>query len=145
MGLKKNISLAIVGSRTFDNYDDVKAVIKVITDANDFNITEIVSGGARGADTFGEQYAKENEIKLTVFPAEWKKYGKKAGFLRNLKIIANCDVCVCFWDGESHGTEHDIQLCEEINKPCYVWYYKEEKLELICDDINPSAEDNIYK
>ena len=47
---------------------------------------------------------------LTVFLADWKKYGRKAGPLRNAEIIKACDECVCFWDGEFHGTRHDIIL-----------------------------------
>ena len=52
-----------------------------------FNIQEIVSGCAKGADTLGEEWAKSRKIKTTRFPAEWDKYGVGAGTLRNTKMI----------------------------------------------------------
>lgn len=125
------MKLAIVGSRTFDDYG---MLIKFIRENYDIDsITHIISGGARGADTLGERFADEFNKEKTIFPAEWKKYGKKAGFLRNVDIIKNCDECVCFWDGESHGTKHDIDLCVEMRKPykiCYFKVYNELKKEI---------------
>ena len=46
-------------------------------------------------------------------------------------IIKNCDVCVAFWDGQSHGTKHDLELCREYKKCCWVYYYLEDKIELL--------------
>lgn len=116
------MKLAIVGSRTFNDYD---MLIDFINDKYNIDeITHIVSGGARGADSLGERFAEEFNKELIVFPAEWKKYGKSAGFKRNVDIIQNCDECVCFWDGESHGTKHDIELCTKMKKPYKVCYYK---------------------
>lgn len=123
-----NIRLAIVGSRTFNNYNTVVDVLSCLKRDYGYNYIEIVSGGAKGADAFAEHYAMENDIKLTVFPADWKKYGRRAGFIRNVDIIKNCDVCVCFWDGESHGTKHDIELCEQMHKPCHIWNFIKNEL-----------------
>lgn len=115
------MKLAIVGSRTFNDYDKLCSFIMENYDINE--ITHIVSGGARGADRLGEKFAKEHGIQLIVHPAEWDKYGKRAGFIRNVYIIDDCDSCVCFWDGESHGTKHDIELCKEKNKECKICYF----------------------
>ena len=116
------MKLAIVGSRTFNNYD---LLLDFIQDNYDIEeITHIVSGGARGTDALSERFAEEFEKEKIIFPANWKKYGKKAGFLRNIDIIKTCDECVCFWDGESHGTKHDIDLCTEMGKPYKVCYFK---------------------
>lgn len=86
-------------------------------------IEAVVSGGARGADTLAERYAQERGLQMIVFPAEWKKYGRRAGFIRNVDIIRECDVCFAFWDGESHGTQHDIELCEHMNKQCFIYRF----------------------
>jgi len=113
--------LAIVGSRTFDDYDLlVKEVDKL---ASKTKITRIVSGGASGADTLAEHYARTNDISLCVYPADWKKYGKRAGFLRNHKIIEECDICLAFWDGNSKGTKHSIDLARDTHKKTYVVYF----------------------
>lgn len=129
------MKLAIVGSRTFDDYNMLVDFIK--DNYNIDEITHIVSGGARGADTFGERFADEFNKEKLIFPADWKKYGKKAGFLRNVDIIKNCDECACFWDGESHGTKHDIDLCNEMGKPYKVCYFKIHKqIKEILNDVH---------
>ena len=89
---------AIIGSRGFTDYELLKSTIQT-RGIND--IGEIVSGGARGADSLAEQYAIDNNIKLTVFYADWETYGCKAGHMRNQYIIDNCDVVLAFWDGIS--------------------------------------------
>ena len=115
---------AIVGSRDFNDYDKLcKFIYKTCIDEN-YSIREIVSGGARGADKLGEQFAKNYNLSLKIYEADWQKYGRRAGFVRNVDIIKYCDICFAFWDGESHGTKHDIELCEQYGKPCYICYYK---------------------
>lgn len=119
----KQVRLAIVGSRTFNNYSLAAAIIDKIAKEYGYTYTEIVSGGAKGADAIGELYADSNGLKKKIFPADWKTYGKRAGFIRNVDIIENCDVCICFWDGESHGTRHDIELCVQKHKPCHIYNF----------------------
>lgn len=59
----------------------------------------VVSGKARGADTLGEQYAKEHGYSIQYFPADWERYGKAAGYLRNTEMAKNADALVAFWTG----------------------------------------------
>lgn len=118
------MKIAIVGSRTFTNYEMMCAFIeRSLSDAEFNSIEAVVSDGARGADTLAEQYARENGLELIVFPAEWERYGRKAGPLRNVKIIQECDLCFAFWDGQSRGTEHDIDLCKEMGKKYYIYMF----------------------
>jgi hypothetical protein len=70
----------------------------------------IISGTCRGADLLGEQYARENNLPVYRFPANWKKYGKTAGYLRNRKMAEKADALVAFWDGKSRGTANMITL-----------------------------------
>lgn len=115
------MKVALVGSRTFSNYEMMCAFIeRSLSDTEFSSIETVVSGGARGADTLAEQYARENGLELIVFPAEWERYGRKAGPLRNVKIIQECDLCFAFWDGQSRGTKHDIDLCKKMGKKCYI-------------------------
>jgi hypothetical protein len=104
------MKVAVIGSRSFNDYDEVKKTLK------DIVITLIVSGGAKGADTLGERYADENNIPKKIFFPDWKKYGKKAGFIRNTEIINEADLVVAFWDGESNGTKDSIKKAKEQNK-----------------------------
>lgn len=108
------MNVAIVGSRTFDNYLLLKETLDIINDCN--NIKMIISGGARGADKLGERYAKENDIETLIFIPDWKKFGKSAGFIRNKDIVENSDKVVAFWDGKSKGTLSSINLAKKLNK-----------------------------
>lgn len=102
---------AIVGSRGFDDYDLMKEVLNAYTD-----IDTIISGGAKGADSYARYYATVNDIKLIEFIPEWDKYGRSAGFKRNKLIIESCDTCLAFWDGKSKGTLSSINLAKKLNK-----------------------------
>jgi len=70
----------------------------------------VVSGTARGADKWGERYARRFNYIITKFPADWNKYGKSAGYIRNKQMAEYADHLIAFWDGESKGTKHMINL-----------------------------------
>lgn len=126
--MKKQIKLAIVGSRTFNDLQAFYKCLQVLK--VDYEIIQIISGGAKGADSIGEKYADENNIPKLIFKPDWQKYGKRAGFLRNEDIIKNCNFCLAFWDGESHGTKHDIELCKKYNIPCFIYNFNSGESEI---------------
>ena len=109
------MKVAIVGSRSINDQMFVEYLFRCFTYIFG-KPTKIISGGARGIDTFAEDFAHTFNIDLQVFKPDWAKYGKKAGFIRNEDIIKNCDICLAIWDGESHGTKHDLELCEQYKK-----------------------------
>jgi len=80
---------------------------------SEFKDIEIVSGHANGADKLGERYAKENNLKLTLFPANWDLNGKSAGYIRNYEMAKYADVLIAFWDGKSKGT---MDMISQANK-----------------------------
>ena len=84
------------------------------------HVTEIVSGLAKGPDSFGKQWGEANGIPVKEFPADWNKLGKKAGFARNFEMARYADELVAFWDGKSRGTKHMIQTMLYQNKPFQV-------------------------
>ena len=112
--------VAIVGSRTFTDYELAEKFIDKVCDDDAILISKIISGGAKGADTIAEEYARNHNIETQIFKPDWEKYGKSAGYKRNVDIIENCDICIAFWDGESKGTKHDIDLCKKLNKLIYI-------------------------
>ena len=84
---------AIVGSRDFNDYDKLcKFIYKTCIDEN-YSIREIVSGGARGADKLGEQFAKNYNLSLKIYEADWQKYGRRAGFVRKSVNPFGGDLC----------------------------------------------------
>lgn len=113
------MNLAVIGSTQFNDYDAMTAVIDALRQIYDVKL--IVSGGAKGADTLGEIYAKDNGIKTLIFPADWDRYGKSAGFRRNVTIWDNADAGVAFWNGVSKGTAHSFKISEKQKKKLYVF------------------------
>jgi len=111
--------LAIIGSRGFNDYTLLRSVLDPYKDV----ITLVVSGGAKGADSLAERWAKENGIQVKIFLPDWDKHGKKAGLLRNDDIIKNSDGVVAFWDGSSRGTQHSIELAKKQNKKIKIITY----------------------
>lgn len=108
--------IAIIGSRDL--------WIENLSEYIPNNITEIVTGGARGIDRCAEEYAKKNGIKLTVFLPDYEKYKRGAPLIRNRKIIEAADEVIAFWDMKSHGTRHSIDLCKKLNKKLTVYVIK---------------------
>lgn len=108
------MKVAIVGSRNFPDPERVRAVVRAILAKHPG--TEIVSGGARGVDSWAEEEARAQGAPVRVFPADWDRHGKRAGFLRNKDIVAHADHVVAFWDGESKGTQHTMNLAREAGK-----------------------------
>lgn len=104
------MKVAVIGSRTFNDYNEVKNVLSTI------KITLLVSGGAKGADSLGERYAKENNIETKIFYPDWGKNGRKAGFLRNTDIINEAELVIAFWDGQSKGTKDSLDKALKNNK-----------------------------
>jgi len=100
----------IAGSRSFNNYKLLKETCDELL-SNEF---QIISGTANGADKLGEVYAKENNLELLRFPADWNTYGKGAGYIRNKQMAENATHCLCFWDSKSKGTKHMIDLANQF-------------------------------
>lgn len=73
---------------------------------------EIISGGARGADTIGEEWAKSQHAACVRFPAKWDAYGKRAGFIRNALMGWYATHLIAFWDGVSPGTKGMIEFAK---------------------------------
>lgn len=91
------------------------------------NVTEIVSGGARGVDICAREYAQAHGIQLTEFLPDYTRYGRSAPLKRNLEIIAYADLVLAFWDGKSHGTKYVIDNCQKQGVPIRVYLYKPKK------------------
>lgn len=104
--------LAIVGSRDYPCLDRVRELVRSLPSE-----TVVVSGGARGVDATAVDEAKKCGLSTVVFPADWDRYGRSAGYKRNHKIVEACDEVVAFWDGKSKGTHHTIELAAEALKP----------------------------
>lgn len=118
--LCKSFFCLVVGSRGFSNYELLKRKLdKILQNKN--NVI-IVSGGAKGADSLAERYAKEHNYPVKIFLAEWDKHGKAAGYIRNAKMHEYINQfsdrgIVAFWDGKSKGTQHNFDFARKYKTP----------------------------
>lgn len=108
--------VAVIGSRGFTDYSLVRSKLEEL--ASRINFT-IVSGGAKGPDSFAEKYAKEQGIKIQVFKPDWS-LGKGAGFIRNTDIVKAADLIIAFWDEKSRGTLDSLRKSKELGKVAFV-------------------------
>lgn len=84
-------------------------------------ITEVVSGMAQGADCAGFAWGSGKDIPIKDFRPDWKKYGKKAGILRNTEMALYADRGICFYDGYSSGTKHMLREMKRLKKSVHVF------------------------
>jgi len=118
---KKELRVIIAGSRDFVNYvflkEKVDEIMKSEREKHPWLEVVIVSGGARGVDRLGERYARERNLKLECFLADWNLYGKQAGMVRNRQMLTFArkehSMLIAFWDGISRGTKNMIQISLE--------------------------------
>ena len=127
----------IAGGRDFNDFtlleSNINKIFKQLSDeklisiyVNESNI-EIICGKARGADTLGEQFAKEYKLSIKYFTADWNTYGKSAGYRRNAEMAnyakEDNGVLIAFWDGKSKGTKHMIDLAKSNNIRVFIVNY----------------------
>ena len=121
------LKIVIAGCRNYNNYDEAKEYIDFcIREIKKNNTIVILSGGSRGADAIGERYAIENGYEIRKFVANWDKYGKAAGPIRNEQMAIEADYIICFWDYKSRGTKSMIENAKKYFKP-----YKIKNISLI--------------
>lgn len=113
------MKVIIAGGRDFDDYGFLKESVIGLK----INISEVVSGKAKGADALGEQFAEESNIPVNSFPANWGKHGRSAGPMRNKEMADYADVLIAFWDGKSKGTKSMIEIAKTCELDVYVFYY----------------------
>jgi predicted Rossmann fold nucleotide-binding protein DprA/Smf involved in DNA uptake len=115
--------IAIVGSRTFTNYGQISSKLADIIVAED----SLVSGGAVGADSMAQRYAKENGLEITICYPDYGRYGRGATFIRNRRIVELSDFVLAFYAKDRFqqgGTSNTIHWAQELAVPYFE--YEEE-------------------
>lgn len=110
----------IAGGREFTDYYVLHDCMQDIP----WDITEVVSGTARGTDVLGETWGANKRTPVVKFPANWDKHGKAAGHIRNAEMADYADALVAFWDGKSKGTRGMIETAAK--KGLYVKVFRYE-------------------
>lgn len=109
--------LVICGSRTITSGTTVFACI----DSARLRATTVLSGMARGVDRLAIRWAREHNIPVERFHADWPRHGRVAGMLRNALMVDSADALLAIWDGVSPGTRHAINFAKRFGKPVEVF------------------------
>lgn len=116
------MKILVCGGRDFEDWKKFNSVMYDIVfgrtgTPNDVEMLptgiEIIAGGATGADSLAIEWAIANWVPFIEYPADWKQYGKKAGYIRNKQMLeeGKPDLVVAFPGGR--GTANMIKLAEE--------------------------------
>lgn len=122
------MNICIAGGRDYTDYKSMELrILEYITE--EFNMrflkeeVTVISGVAKGADRLGEQFGKAYCKDIKRYPADWQKFGKSAGFRRNIEMAKEADLVFLFWDGHSKGTKHMMNISRQMGKPVVVFKY----------------------
>ena len=109
------MKVIVAGSRSVRDLAPVEEAIQ----QSGFQITELVSGGARGVDRLAEQWARGRGIPVRTFRPDWVRAGRGAGFASNREMADYADALVAVWDGQSRGTAHMVEAMRKRGKPVH--------------------------
>lgn len=115
----ESVRIAIVGSRDFGDEEAVRAFVRTLQAGS-----VVISGGAVGVDSWAADEARKMGLEVVEHLPDWKRFGRKAGPLRNTTIIEDADEVAAFWDGVSRGTADSIRKGREAGKPVNVFLEK---------------------
>lgn len=126
------MNIVVCGSRDFDGHSLFEEGIEAAEDVLDMNPLHdnVIVGGARGPDTWAEDYFDARGYYVLVMEADWTQFGKAAGFIRNQRMVEKADALIAFWDGESRGTKHSINLAIDKQIPVFI-FYEDETLDVV--------------
>lgn len=130
------VRLALIGSRNFRDYKlFCESVQEALLDwkINSNDLSCVVSGGASGADALAERWALEKGLKISVFRADWKSHGRRAGPLRNSEIVKYATHLVAFPSHNGSGTQDTIRKAQLEGKPIKIIYVKSKSLGIPCE------------
>lgn len=116
------MKILVCGGRNYTNYSSVKSVLSEHKEK--YGIFTVIQGGQRGADTLAKQVAYELGLPVIQINAEWTKYGKAAGPIRNrLMLKEDPDLVIAFHEDvqNSKGTINMIVQARAAGKPVEIY------------------------
>ena len=109
----------VCGSRSISNFSKIFRCIEEALSYWGLSKDQIIilHGGARGVDSIAGYWAKKNNIPVEVIKPDWKRYGKRAGFIRNSWLVNKADYVIAIWDSKSRGTIDSVIKAKDQRKP----------------------------
>jgi hypothetical protein len=115
-------TLAVCGGRDFTNKAQLMATLDTFVDPPEL----VITGGADGADTLAEEWARFHSYEVVTKEPDWDRHGEKAGLIRNSEIIALADLLVAFPTKKSRGTWDTVNKAKKKGIPYMVFPEEEE-------------------
>lgn len=113
--------LCISGTRNATQNHKELIISKIDEYIQTYNITHILVGDCRGVDYIVRQHYKNSDIvQIKIFTADWNRFGKSAGPIRNREMIKQADFLIAFPDNNSRGTISAINIANELEVPVEV-------------------------
>jgi hypothetical protein len=120
------VACIVCGDRNYDSLNEIVYALEVVQP------DLVIEGGASGADTFSWMACKQLGIKVEEHRADWPRYGKAAGVIRNKEML---DRLVGLWGSgwevmvlafhdqieESVGTKDMIRRAEKAGVRCWLY------------------------
>lgn len=110
-------TVIIAGSR---DVDDASLIPKAVA-ASGWAFWQVAVGKARGVDHLAELWARFQGYGIREFPADWGRYGVRAGHLRNAEMAQHADALIAIWNGRSPGTKNMIEQMHKRGKPTFIY------------------------
>ena len=111
------MNVVICGSRGITDRD----LVEYLIENSEFDITGVIEGGAKGVDTIAGEWARAQNIPVTVVKPDWHAHGLYAGPKRNREMVQMGEAVIAVWDGKSRGTQSTIAYAKEYGKPIKIW------------------------
>lgn len=105
----------VCGDRHWADKDKIREVLSSVP-----NLEAVIEGEAKGADTLAREVAEELGVPVLPFPANWVRYGRAAGPIRNRQMLGGKpDLVIAFHNniGESRGTKNMLGLAKDAGIP----------------------------
>jgi len=124
-----HVRILIAGGRDFNDYELLCKVLDAYIAEMPYMTFHIVSGGAKGADALAERYAKERRVDNLILRADWNRFNRSAGYVRNSNMGKISDVAFVFWDLASKGSKHMIDISRKLKLDTRVHVYEESNVD----------------
>ncbi len=105
--------IIVAGSRGFYDYEFFEKQIKEIIAGIEGNFIFYSGMASSGADKLIVDFCKKEGYLYHPYPADWDRFGKGAGFIRNGHMADTGTWLIAFYDGKSPGTTHMIKVAKE--------------------------------
>ena len=108
--------LLVCGSRKWQDKEAIFTILDLFKASLNKEELIIIEGQCYGADLIAEEWAISRNVPFEGKPAEWSKYGKAAGMIRNKEMLESCpDFVLAFTDSFTGGTKNMVNLAKKKN------------------------------